>query len=428
MKIEQINCCRVCGNKNLISLLDLGSHSLSGVFPGENEPDPISVPLELVKCDEKKVSHYCGLVQLRHTPPLEEMYGSNYGYRSGLNQTMTNHLKDIVSDILKKVTLSPGEIVLDIGSNDSTLLGFYPAYVKKIGIDPSAELFRKYYPPDIYLVADFFNIDNFKSVVGNKKKAKVITSIAMFYDLPKPIEFVKQIAQILSQDGIWVSEQSYMPFMIERNSFDTICHEHLEYYGLRQICWILDKANLKLLDVFFNDINGGSFKFLATHKNSKYESNLTRINTLLQEEKAKGYHTLKPYLDFKERIDSIGRQITNFLNFCVNQQKTIHGYGASTKGNTLLQYYKIDNKLLQAISDRNPDKWGKFTPKTRIPIISEADSRKSKPDYYFVLPWFFKKEFLDREKEFLNSGGKFVFPLPYFEVVNKTGTEMGGVL
>lgn len=419
MKINEIKKCRICGNPDLIPILNLGVQALSGRFPSEDEPDPPKASLELVKCNNTKDSNACGLLQLKHSVSPDEMYLHNYGYRSGINQTMRMHLKGIVQRVQEIVDLDAGDVVLDIGSNDATLLTYYKTPgLRRIGIDPTGEQFLEYYTEDIELISDFFNLSNYSSVSPDKQ-AKVITSIAMFYDLEAPMSFVEDIKKILHSDGIWVLEQSYMPRMLEMNSFDTVCHEHLEYYSLKQIDWMLRKKDLRIFDVEFNEINGGSFRIYACHNNSVFKSNQKKINQVFSNEENLKLDSELPYKEFNERVLRIKDDLYNFLTTEKAKGKSIYIYGASTKGNVLLQFCNIDHTLIIAAADRNPEKWGRRTPITNIPIISEEEARKAKPDYFLVLPWHFREEFIERERDYWTTGGKMVFPLPHVEVFSK---------
>ena len=417
MKINKIEKCRICGNPDLIPILNLGVQALSGRFPSEDEPNPPKAPLELVKCNDTKSSNACGLLQLKHSVSPEEMYFHNYGYRSGINQTMRLHLKGIVQRVQEIVDLQAGDVVLDIGSNDATLLKYYKTPgLRRIGIDPTGEQFLEYYTEDIKLISDFFNLSNYFSASPDKQ-AKGITSIAMFYDLPAPMSFVEDIKKVLHPDGIWVLEQSYMPTMLEMNSFDTVCHEHLEYYSLMQIDWMLRKNDLRIFDVEFNDINGGSFRIYVCHNDSSFKSNQKKNNRVFSNEENLKLDSELPYKEFNERVFRIKDDLYNFLTTEKAKGNSIYIYGASTKGNVLLQFCNIDHTLITAAADRNPEKWGRRTPITNIPIISEEEARKAKPDYFLVLPWHFRQEFIEREADFLASGGKFIFPLPKLEII-----------
>jgi len=417
MDISEIKKCRICGNDHLITVIDLGNQVLSGRFPKKEDPDPPHAPLVLVRCDNSKNHDACGLVQLKHSVPPLEMYTCGYGYRSGINKTMSDHLSDITGKIQKIANLKKDDIVLDIGSNDGTLIKSYSRNdIRRIGMDPGGEQYRKYYPDTIRLISDFFTAANFKSVFP-KEKAKIITSIAMFYDLEKPMEFVDNIRQILHKDGVWVLEQSYLPTMLEMNSFDTICHEHLEYYAFHQIDWMLRRNNLKAIDIGFNAINGGSFQLYVTHANSSLAPDTDALDKVIATEQDLQLDTDKPYREFCTRVEKIRTDLNLLIRTEKAKGKTIFAYGASTKGNVLLQYFNLDSSIITAAAERNPEKWGSRTPGTNIPIISEEDARKMKPDYFLPLPWHFKSEFINRESRFLKDGGKFIFPLPEVEIV-----------
>ncbi len=340
------------------------------------------------------------------------MYGETYGYRSGLNLSMVKHLHGKISNLLQKYPIKKGDIVIDIGCNDATTLKAYPPDLGRYaGFDPSAEKFRHFYPEYIKLVTDFFSETNFKSVFGNEK-AKIVTSIAMFYDLEEPIRFVQDIHNILDDEGTWTFEQSYLPTMIEMNAYDTVCHEHLEYYALRQIDYMAKKVGFKIINVELNDVNGGSFSITVAKEKSKHPINEKAILSLMEKEKNDGYGQMEVYQHFKERVEKHRKEFYETLVDLKKQGKKVFGYGASTKGNVVLQYCNITTELMPYIAEVNEDKFGAFTPATKIPIISEAEARKLKPDVFVVLPWHFEKNILEREREFLATGGKLLFPLP----------------
>jgi len=407
---KRIEKCRISGSTNLLSVLSLGDQALTGVFPASASV-PVTVgPLELVWCPDS------GLLQLAHVYEASEMYGENYGYRSGLNASMVRHLTQKIGKLEQFADLKPGDTVLDIGSNDATSLKAYQTpSLNRIGIDPTGAKFRQYYPDDIKLVPDFFSAKNFDSV--SKARAKIITSIAMFYDLEDPIAFARDIKASLAPDGVWHFEQSYMPSMLRLTSYDTICHEHVEYYSLQVVERILDAADMKVLDVQMNAVNGGSFAVTAGHKSSPLKANRAVIDWLLSQEDRMGLATPKPYREFEERVFRHREDLRRLLTALRDDGKRILGYGASTKGNVVLQFCGIGPDLVEAIAEVNPDKFGHVTPGTHIPIVSEADALKMKPDYYLVLPWHFKDGILQREQKFLADGGKMIFPFPEIEIV-----------
>lgn len=416
---KEISCCRICGNTNLESLLHLGEQTLTGVFPKNKETVITRGPLELVKCYSHSGEDVCGLVQLRHSFDSNEMYGENYGYRSGLNQSMVKHLQGIVAGICQLMPLAEGDIIIDIGGNDSTLLQAYPADkgLNLMVIDPTSDKFKKYYPAHINNTADFFSAETYNKIFD--RKAKVITSIAMFYDLEAPLKFVQDIYDSLDDNGIWVFEQSYLPYMVDTTSYDTICHEHLEYYAIQQIQWIFDKIGFKIADINFNNVNGGSFRITAAKKGSDIPVASEKIEAAIKHENDLGYQGLDIYKTFSDNVSKHRTELMNLLADLKAQGKKIFGYGASTKGNVLLQYCNITTNDMPCIAEVNPDKFGSFTPSTLIPIISEKEARAENPDYFFVLPWHFRDGIIEREQEFLNNGGKLIFPLPQIEIISK---------
>lgn len=405
--------CRICGNTNLECVLDLGEQMLTGVFPREKGAKVTTGPLRLVKCTGG--DQVCGLLQLEHSFDLAEMYGENYGYRSGLNNSMVVHLHNRVNKILGKISLSKGDLVIDIGSNDSTTLQAYPdTGPTLVGIDPTGVKFHNYYPPHIQLIPDFFSSTLVKARFPNQK-AKVITSFSMFYDLEDPTEFMRQIHDVLADDGIWVFEQSYMPTMLEMNSYDTVCHEHLEFYSLQQIKWMADRVGFKIVDVEFNDVNGGSFAVTVAKSQSKLSPD-PAVQKILDEERAKGLDTLAPYRAFAEHTAQSKRDLLEFIKGAHAAGKTVAALGASTKGNVLLQYCGLAEKEIFSVGEVNADKFGCFMPGTWIPIIPEDDLLAMKPDYLIVLPWHFRKFFQANKKY---KGVTFVFPLPNVEIVQQ---------
>jgi len=408
--MSKIKKCRSCNSNKLQRLFSLGDQYFTGIFPKNKHQKVPRGKLILIICSR------CKLVQLSENFNLKKMYGNNYGYRTGLNKSMVNHIKDKINFLKKKFKIKKEDIVIDIGANDGTLLGFLDSKIYKlIAVDPTIKKFKKFYKKNIIKVPNFFSFGSVKKYLKNKK-AKLITSIAMFYDLPKPVLFAKQIYKTLANEGVWHFEQSYSGFMVKNLSYDTICHEHLEYYSLYSVKKILDSANLKIIDVSFNNINGGSFALTVAKKNSRYLEN-KKIYKILKNEKNKKINTSYIYKKFYNRINKEKDKMINFFEKIKQQSKLVIGYGASTKGNVILQYCKINNKDIKYICDVNKEKNGCYTPGTKIKIISEEKAKELKPDYFFVLLWHFKNFILDKEKKIIRSGVKFIFPLPKFEII-----------
>lgn len=414
-----IDKCRVCGFENLTPILSLGELHVSD-FLEETEKDKAKkAPLELVLCEESQGG--CGLLQLKHTVSHETLY-RNYWYRSGMNKTMTDELVGIARKIESLVNFKPGDFAMDIGANDGTLLrGYVIQGINRIGFEPARNLSIWSREGTTKIIEEFFNYPDWQKEFG-EAKAKIITAIAMFYDLDNPNEFVADVVKCLDDDGVFIIQMSYLPLMLSQNAFDNICHEHLEYYSLLSLENLLKRHNLEVFDVELNDINGGSFRIYIKHRGRGNAVRIPkkadrRLDYLRNYEKKLGLSNRGIYDEFVKRVYDIKDKVYNFIRDEVQKGKKVHVYGASTKGNTLLQFFNLDNSLIAAAAERNPDKWGKRTVGTFIPIISEEHARKEKPHYFLILPWHFLKEFREREIEYLKGGGKFIVPMPEFKII-----------
>ena len=403
MKIKN---CRSCKSKSLIKLYTLGKQTLTGIFPPKKNAKITKGNLSMVICNK------CKLLQLEHNFDANEMYGENYGYMSSLNKSMISHLKLKAFNLKNKFNLKPNNNILDIGSNDGTFLSFFNNRYKLFGCDPTIKKFSKYYRRDINQLPHFFS-----SKLFSDKKFNLITSISMFYDLPDPLSFAKEINSILHRDGIWHIELSYMPMMIKNRSYDTICHEHLEYYSLKSLKYLLDKAGLKIINLSFNQINGGSIELDVSKKKSKLKECKYLINWVLESERLNQYNEVKKHKLFFKECQNHKVLLKKLLLVLKKQNKKILGYGASTKGNVLLQYCNINSDILDYVAEVNKFKFNKYTPGSNIKIISEKEAKLKKPDYLFVLPWHFKDHIIKREQKFLKNGGKLIFPLPDIEII-----------
>ena len=405
MRIKQ---CRNCRSNKLIKLFSLGNLCFTGKFSSPKD-NIKKKPVTVVLCKS------CELVQLAHNYNLKYLYGPDYGYRTGINKTMTEHVKKITKILAKKTSLKKNDLVLDIASNDGTLLNSYKKNVIKFGVDPVLNKYRKNYKKIKYSVSGFFSASKVKE--KTKKKFKIISALSVFYDLLNPNKFLKDVKTLLLPEGIFLLEFADLASIIKYKMFDTICHEHLEYYSSKVIINLVKKNNLRVFDIKRNLINGSSKQYYICHKNSKIKSKSKIIKqTLMYESKLK-LNKLKTFQDFIRKINLLKNRLINKIKYIRKNNQNIHCYGASTKGNVLLQYFNIDNKKIGFAAERNQNKYGLVTPGSKIKIISEENSRKMKPDYYLVLPWHFKKEILKREKNTLRKGTKFIFPLPKFEII-----------
>jgi hypothetical protein len=411
--------CRVCDSPHLAPVLSLGDQHIAGAFaePGGRQPVDRAIPLELVRCDTTKDQNACGLIQTRHTVPGSILYHS-YWYRSGVNKTMTRNLHEIAQQAEELVELRPGDLVIDIGCNDGTLFDGYRAQqLRHLGFDPS-DITRYARAKGYEVVRDFYSYESLRLRYPDRK-AKVITSIAMFYDLEDPRAFVADVSSALAEDGVWVMELHYLPTMLETNSFDAIVHEHLEYYSLAVIERLIAEAGLQAVRVELNEVNGGSIRLFIGHTGKLPIS--AEAEAHLQDLRIREFElaldSSEPYDRFAANVEKVRDDLAALCRRLVKDGKKIHVYGASTKGNTILQYAGIDSNLIPYAADRNPDKWGSETIATHIPIISEEESRSLSPDFYLTLPWHFLDEFLDREADFLDNGGRFIVPLPTVRII-----------
>ena len=397
--------CRICNSKQLSKLFSLGNMSFTGKFPKSAKINVPKDDLNLALCKN------CKLVQLDRSFNPKYLYSKDYGYRTGINKTMKMHVKNVVNEALTLVKPIKKDYVLDVASNDATLLNFYNKKFTTVGVDPLVKKHKKFYNKVNYKLSNFFSYDLLKKNKLNKKY-KIITVLSMFYDLQDPKNFIKDIFKVLHKDGVFILEHADLLSIIKNCLFDTICHEHLEYYSSKIIIKLMKVNNLRVFDIKPNLTNGGSMRYFICHINSKYKDNKKIILSILNDEKKYKLESIETYYKFFKKINSIKKKLNQLLISIKKKNHLIHGYGASTKGNVLLQYFKISNKLIDRIADRNPQKENFYTPGTKIKIISESLSRKMKPKYYLVLPWHFKNEILKRENKIRKRGTKFIFPLP----------------
>jgi len=402
----KIKSCRSCKSKKLVKLYSLGNQYFTGIFPSNRHSKIPRGNLGMLICNN------CKLLQLDENFDSNEMYGDNYGYMSSLNKSMISHLYLKALNLKKKYNLKSKNSILDIGSNDGTFLAFFNKNFNLFGCDPTIKKFGKFYRKDITKIQNFFSSNLFKNI-----KFDLITSISMFYDLPDPLKFAKEINSILKKNGVWHIELSYMPMMIKNRSYDTICHEHLEYYSLKSLKYLLTKAGLKITNLSFNQINGGSIEVDVVKKSSKYKECKDLINWVLESEHVNQYNEIKKHKSFYNECLNHKKLLKKLLVTLKKQNKKVVGYGASTKGNVLLQFCGINSKIINNIAEVNKYKFNRYTPGSKIKIVSEKSVKLKKPDYMLVLPWHFKDYIVKRERDFLKKGGKLIFPLPEIEIV-----------
>ena len=401
-KVIEHKKCRLCKSDNLKDVMSLGDQYVNNFVSESEIGTGIIAPLDLALCDD------CSLLQLRHTAPQELLYSGFYWYRSGVTQTMKDALKDVVNCVKENVKLSSGDVVLDIGANDGTLLEYYDETINKIGCEPAKNLKNELSKKTKFVINDFWTIENYNKYTKSwgLGKSKIITALGMFYDLEEPNKFIQDITSALHVEGIFVAQLMCLASMLEKNDIGNICHEHIEFYSLKSLKYLYEKNGLEIFKIEENYVNGGSYRIYARHY----------VNGSIPFEEDIGK---KEIIEFKKRIEINKKLCVEFIEKEVGLGKTVYVYGASTKGNVILQYYGLDTRLITAAVEKSPEKYGKYTIGSWIPIISEEEARKNKPDYFLVLPWAFFDEFYKREQSWLDGGGKFIVPLPDFRIVGK---------
>lgn len=407
--------CRVCHRGNLLSLFSLGRQYVSNFLDRPDSSRETECPLDLVMC------HHCKLVQLRHTAPQSILYSRHYWYRSGVTDTMRRALEDVVRHATSLVELKPDDCVLDIGSNDGTLLRQYKNYcaydIHTVGVEPATNLAEEGSRGVSVFINDFWMYKGWLRRMENQR-AKIVTACGMFYDLEEPNQFIEDVAKVLHKDGIFVAQLMCLRNTIDSMDVGNFAHEHLEYYSMRSLHELMGNHGLEIFDVDKVEVNGGSYRLSIQHKGGPRPiyGSVAAADTADKE--------LEDPLFYDNFQASLLRNKWKVRDFVKNQvllnSKRVWVYGASTKGNVILQYYDLDHKVIEAASDRSPEKWGKYTVGTHIPIKSEADARSSNPDFFLVLPYAFLNEFIEREDYWLGEGGVFIVPLPTPRIVYKT--------
>ena len=403
LKNKKVKNCLLCKNNKLKKIFSLGNLFISNFVKKQNINKGLKAPLSLQYCKN------CTLIQLSHIAPQEIMYKKFYWYKSGITKTMRNELKDIYSAALKEINLKKKDVVLDIGANDGTLLKYFKKKgLITIGCEPAKNLNNELKKNCQLTISDFWNKKNLNKILSKNKlnKPKIITAIGMFYDLEFPNKFIKDAADSLHDNGVFIAQLMCLNSMVKKNDLGNICHEHIEFYSHKSLIYLFENNGLEIFKIEENEVNGGSYRiFCRKYKNGSI--------------KLKKEDVLKNILKFKRNIELNRKKTVNFIKKEYSNGKKIFLYGASTKGNTVLQYYNLDKTYIPYAAERSKVKWGKYTIGTGIKIISENNARKLNPDYFFVTPWGFIKEFVKREKSWLKGGGKFILPFPFFKLVKK---------
>jgi len=401
--------CKNCNHK-INPIIKIGKQPISSVFL-DTKKKLKNYSLDLYECIK------CKLVQTSLDIKNNDMYGSTYGYRTSLSDFMIKHMKKKYQRIMDSNFLKKNSNVLDIGSNDGTFLNFFDRKNTNLyGIDPSAKKYKHFYNKKINLIVDYFSKKKILKEFGNIKFS-LITSFAMFYDISQPRKFCSEIYDLLDEKGLWILEMSYFPALLKNLTYDQICHEHITYYTLSTFKKIANFCKLQVIDYSFNEINGGSIEIVCSKKKLLNNKKNKKIIFLLNKEKEINFSN---YNKFLNRLENSKKVLREYILNIKLLKKKIYGYGASTKGNIILNYCGITNKEIPYICDANSYKYEKYTPGSNIKIVSKAFARKKNPKYFLVLIWSFRNEVIKQEKNFIEKGGKLIFPLPIFHLVDKS--------
>jgi len=404
--------CRLCNSSDFTPVYSIGEQYVNNFIDKDELDQCIKAPLEMVFCEN------CTLLQLKHTAPQELLYARYYWYKSSVTDTMKKALRDITAKVEMMFDLKKGDVVLDIGSNDGTLLRTYtvPGLIT-VGVEPADNLVEEGKQGLSHHIHDFWNYEDYEKTVH--KKAKIITAIGMFYDMEDPNQFIADSAKALTKDGIFIAQLMCLKNMLDSNDVGNICHEHLEYYSFKSLEYLFNNNGLEIFDVEINNVNGGSYRVYAKKIGSIVKEDkgaFDRVQAVRDSEK--DLDNKQVHIDFYNRLEENKRKCTDFIKKELAKGKKVWVYGASTKGNVILQYYGLDHTLIEAAAERSPWKWGKYTVGTMIQCVSEEEARRAQPDYFLVLPYAFFDEFYEREKNWREKGGKFIIPVPEFRVVS----------
>jgi len=421
VSFENITKCRVCGNQNLHEVIHIEDQFISPTFVKSNENNPLSeikIPLTVMLCESTSEFKGCGLVQLKQTTDPNLLY-TDYFYRSATNSTMVKDLATVVDKTIERVTVKEGNVVVDIAANDGTLLKNYSSNLIRIGVEPAKNIDWSNLDSEITIINDFFNKDSLNKVLDGRK-VQIFTCCAMFYDLDDPNDFVQTVKSALAKDGIWCIQLSYVLSMLRNMNFYDICHEHLEYYSLETLNYLMQKHGLTIFDAELNEVNGGSALVFITHIENKIVKS-ENLQDLLRREMSADLLNRQTYLNFGSRIEDLKKKVFETIKTEVENDGYVVGLGASTKGNVLLQFFGLTKEFIPYISEINSEKIGLRTLGSDIPLVSDSEINEMNPSMKLVLPWYFKKEIVARESKYLLAGGKLFFPMPYPHIVSNSG-------
>lgn len=402
--------CRACQRKTLNLFLSLGQMPLVNRFI---EPEALS-------CDEKRYPldvafcHNCGMVQLADVVPPTEMF-SDYLYFTGASEPMRQHFLSMVTEILESVGASEGDLVVDVGSNDGTLLSQYPGWVRRLGIEPSSNLAQEAERHGITTMCDFLNVAAANRAVELHGNATIVTATNVFAHVDDIRGFLDAAQVLLGGSGALVIEVPYLLDMLTNVEFDTIYHEHLSYFAVRPLLGVFESQGFEVTSVKRIPVHGGSLRIYVRPSRNPQHSPIAK--EFVSAELEAGLGTNAPYRRFATNVAAIRSRLCELVISLKDSGEAVAAYGAPAKGNTLLNYCGITADMIDYVTDTTPAKQGRYTPGTRIPVVHPSALVERTPDYALLLAWNYKDSILKKETEYRKNGGKFIVPIPYPTIV-----------
>ena len=404
--------CRSCGATLRHTFVNLGMSPLANSYVKAehlNDTEPF-FPLHVYVCAE------CFLVQLESIAKPEDIF-SDYAYFSSYSDSWLDHAQVYTDCAIKRFGLNDKSWVVEIASNDGYLLQFFVAKgIPVLGIEPAANVAQAAVQKGIPTVVRFFGEDTARELASQGKQADLIIGNNVLAHVPDVNGFVRGMKLLLNKTGVITLEVPHLMRLMQENQFDTIYHEHLSYLSLLAIRKLFNRRGLKVFDVDELTTHGGSLRIYAGHEDDSLKTVGERVKEVLSREKKAGLSNLERYLVFGEQVKETKRRFLEFLTAAKREKKSVVGYGAPAKGNTLLNYCGVSTDLIQYTVDRSAYKQGHFLPGTHIPIYSPERIRHTMPDYLLILPWNLKEEVMAQMQHIRDWGGKFVVPIPTVQV------------
>ncbi|MCA1661994.1 MAG: class I SAM-dependent methyltransferase [Novosphingobium sp.] len=406
--------CMVCGGSRLVEFIDLGDQPNGNNFlPAEEVAREISFPLAMMVCED------CWEVQIAEFPPQDVLF-RDHPYLSGVNAPVVAHFEQLAARVVYKLGLQPNDLVIDVGCNDGTLLKMFARQgLRTLGVDPSERPGRIAREQGVTVFKQFWNLPTGRSLAQLGICPEVITATAVFYHVPDLHDFCRGLREVMGPESVFVVQGVNLKDLIERNEFDHFYHEHSCIHSLGPLTKLFAQHGLRIHDVEFSAIHGGSFILYVVREDSARETT-PAVAEAIAAERAAGLYELATYRDFARRIEANIAELKALLGELKAAGKSVYALGAPVKGSTLLNYARIGPELVALATEVNHLKVGRVTPGTHIPVVDER-SLTDVPDYYLVLAWNFLDFLVGKYDAYLAGGGRFIVAVPEVRIVGRGG-------